>query len=53
MAIRKPAPKKKAAPKKERRDFSQVALSIVEHVTGVESLAPPPHAGKLNARPKS
>jgi hypothetical protein len=34
MDTRKPTPKKKTAPKKEKRDFSQVALSIVEQVTG-------------------
>jgi len=39
MATRKPTPKKKA-PKKEKRDFSQVALSIVERATG-EPLSKP------------
>jgi hypothetical protein len=35
MPTRKPSkPSKKKAPKTEKRDFSQVALSIVEQVTG-------------------
>jgi len=34
MATRKPAAKKKPVPKKEKRDFSQIALSVVQQVTG-------------------